>query len=123
MNRDWEIIGVVMVLLAGVITALMTFGINLESDPGGAVQVVSVLVDSAFVPNSIELRRQQPARLVFYRERETPCNEYVVLPDLHKELRLPVHEEVTLELAASDAEEYGFTCGFGLMQGKIRFVD
>lgn len=127
MNSDWiKGLGVIMIVLVIAVPPWIAGdndeGQRSRSVHAGPVQTVAVLVDSTFVPSDIELKAGRPVRLVFYRVSATACNEYVVMPNLGKKLRLAANAETQLQISSAEAREYEFTCGMGMMRGTIRFV-
>lgn len=78
-----------------------------------------VRVRGAFVPDLIEARAGERLRLVFTREETSACSEQVVIPGLGKSVMLPPFEDVAVELGPLPPGEYEFTCGLGVLRGRI----
>ena len=90
--------------------------------PGGAQQV-TVGVEGGYSPASVRLERGVPARLVFDRRETSSCSEEVVIPDFGVRRFLPAHEKTTVEITPDRVGSYEFTCGMGMLRGRITVVD
>lgn len=85
----------------------------------GGVQEVQIAVKGGYAPATIRLRAGQPARLVFDRQETNPCSEEVVLGDFGIRRFLPAFEETVIEFTPERAGTYEFTCGMGMLRGRI----
>jgi hypothetical protein len=90
---------------------------------GTAVQAeghsVSVRVAAGYVPSTIHAQSGQPIRLVFRREESSSGSGQLVFPACGKSVTLPRGEAVVVELVPTEAGEYEFTCGMGLLRGRL----
>jgi plastocyanin domain-containing protein len=43
----------------------------------------------------------------------------VLLPDFHRTAELPEGEQVPVEFTPQEPGEYEFTCGMGMLRGKV----
>jgi Cupredoxin-like domain len=78
-----------------------------------------VRVRGAFFPDLVEARAGERLRLVFTREETAACSEQIVIPGLGKSVMLPPFEDVAVELGPLPPGEYEFTCGLGVLRGRI----
>ena len=78
-----------------------------------------VRVKGGYHPDKIVTQAGRPLRITFHREEASRCSERVVFPDFDVTADLPQHEDVTVELLPERAGEYGFTCGMGMLHGRL----
>ncbi len=90
-------------------------------DPAGR-QIVDVLVDRGYHPDTIVARAGVPLRLVFRRDDVDTCSERVVFSSPHIDRRLAATGATTIELPAQPPGEVRFTCGMGRYRGRIELV-
>jgi plastocyanin domain-containing protein len=60
-----------------------------------------------------------PVRLVFDRQETSGCSEEVVIPEFGVRRFLPAFKKTTVELTPEQAGSYDFTCGMGMLRGKL----
>lgn len=85
----------------------------------GGVQEVTIGVRGGYDPALVRVKRGAPVRLVFDRQETSGCSEEVVIPDFGVRKFLPAHEKTTVELTPREAGSYEFTCGMGMLRGRI----
>lgn len=85
----------------------------------GGVQEVRIAVQGGYSPAAVRVRRGDPVRLIFDRRETSSCSEEVVIPDFGIRRFLPAHEETVVELTPERAGTYEFTCGMGMLRGKV----
>ena len=85
----------------------------------GLPQTVDVLVDGGYSPATIEVRAGQPIRLNFVRQEDTDCSAELLIPDFHIRRELPAFQTTTIELPAAVAGTYPFSCGMGMLKGRL----
>ncbi|HSB12278.1 MAG TPA: efflux RND transporter periplasmic adaptor subunit [Blastocatellia bacterium] len=86
----------------------------------GGVQVATVVVaENGFRPETINLKRGTPARVTFIREVEATCATAVAIPEFNIKRDLPFKEPVTVEFTPAKKGVYSFSCGMGMLNGKI----
>jgi RND family efflux transporter MFP subunit len=84
------------------------------------VQSVSVSVSgTGFQPDMIRLKRGIPARLTFVRNIEETCATAIVIASFNIKRDLPFKEPVVVEITPTKRGEFKFTCGMGMLSGKI----
>jgi plastocyanin domain-containing protein len=114
------------VLLGGVaLAAMVLWYFFLAPKSRGAatssagIQQINILVRGGYEPAIVELRAGQAARLVFDRQDTSGCSEEVLFADLGIRRFLPPLEKTTIELPAQSPGEHEFTCGMGMLRGKL----
>lgn len=85
----------------------------------GATQTIEVLVEGGYSPATIELAAGQPTRLNFVRQEDNDCSAELLIPDFHIRRELPAFQTTTIELPASAAGTYPFSCGMGMLKGRL----
>ena len=90
-----------------------------ESIPRIADGDVRVEVSGRYEPDMILTRAGHPLRMTFNRHESWPCSDRVVFPDFALEVQLPRHEDVVVELNPPGPGEYEFTCGNGILKGRV----
>lgn len=83
-------------------------------------RTVKIKVDkNGFSPSSIEVEAGHKLNLVFNRADKTGCGGEVVFPKLKIRKKLPVGKDVIISLYPSEDGDISFTCGMGMMKGKL----
>lgn len=93
-------------------------GVQAARTPSGR-QEATIVVKGAYNPDVIVVERGTPVRLTFLRQETAACSEEVVLPDFARRAQLPEGELVPVDFTPERAGEYEFTCGMGMLRGKI----
>jgi plastocyanin domain-containing protein len=84
------------------------------------VQTARVIVaEQGYKPDSIGLRRGIPARVTFVRQAEGTCGTEIVLPAQGIKRALPLNKPVVVGFTPNKSGEFSFTCGMGMLRGKI----
>jgi cupredoxin-like protein len=78
-----------------------------------------ILTEQGYKPESIRLRRGIPARITFVRQAEGTCGEELVLPTQGIKRALPLNKPVVVGFTPNKSGEFSFTCGMGMLRGKI----
>lgn len=89
---------------------------------GDGVQEVRIEVKGGYTPANVRVQRGKAVRLLFRREEEAGCSEEVVIPEFGIRRFLPAHEVTSVEFVADKVGTYEFTCGMGMLRGKIKVV-
>ncbi|WP_242394132.1 cupredoxin domain-containing protein [Anaeromyxobacter oryzisoli] len=87
------------------------------------LQQVVIRVEGGYAPSRVRLRAGQPARLVFDRREDSSCSEEVVFPAFGIRRFLPAHQRTGIDLPATAAGAYEFTCGMGMLRGSLVVED
>ena len=90
-----------------------------DSIPHVADGDARIEVRGGYHPDTIVTRAGRPLRLTFNRHESWPCSDRVVFPDFDVEAELPAHEDVVVELFPDEPGEYEFTCGMGMLKGRL----
>jgi plastocyanin domain-containing protein len=85
----------------------------------GGVQEVRIGVRGGYDPAVVRVRKGAPVRLVFDRQETSGCSEEVVIPEFGVRKYLPAHEETAVEIRPERAGSYEFTCGMGMLRGRL----
>jgi plastocyanin domain-containing protein len=67
----------------------------------------------------VRLAAGKPALLVFDRREDSSCSEEVVIPALGIRRFLPAHQRTGIDVPATSAGTYEFTCGMGMLRGSL----
>lgn len=82
-------------------------------------QDVVVRVDGGYEPSAIQVVAGRPVRLSFDRVDTSGCSEEVTLPDFGIRRFLPTGARTTLEFTPDTPGTYVFTCGMGMLRGRL----
>lgn len=93
-------------------------GAAAASTRGGA-QEVNIAVKGGYSPSIVRVKKGAPVRLIFDREETSGCSEEVVLADFGIRKFLPAHESTAVEFTPQEAGSYEFTCGMGMLRGRV----
>ncbi len=89
------------------------------SGSGGRAEV-TIVVEGGYSPSTVHLQAGQKARMIFDRRENSSCSEEVVIPALQVKRFLPAFEKTALDITApAIAGTYPFTCGMGMLKGRI----
>ncbi len=78
-----------------------------------------IVTEQGYKPDGIRLRRGIPARITFVRQAEGGCGTEIVLPAQGVKRALPLNKPVVVAFTPNKSGEFSFTCGMGMMRGKI----
>ena len=84
------------------------------------VQEVTIVVDGGYEPSTVEVHSGRPVRLHFDRRDRGSCTEEVVLPDFSIRRFLPAGATTTVEFTPATPGTYDFSCGMGMVHGRLR---
>jgi len=84
----------------------------------GGLQRVRVEVKGGYTPSVVRVRAGVPVRLEFHRDETNTCTEEVVLPDFGIRTFLPAHRTTPVSFTPAEGT-YEFSCGMGMVRGKI----
>jgi plastocyanin domain-containing protein len=85
----------------------------------GDVPQVDIVVRGAYSPATIRVAAGRPVRLVFDRQETSSCSEEIVFPAFGIRRFLPAHEKTSLEVTPPAPGTYDFTCGMGMLHGRL----
>ena len=85
----------------------------------GGVQEIEIGVKGGYAPDHVVVRHGQPVRLRFRREEDSACTDRVVIPDFRISKALPAFETTAVEFTPDKPGEFTFSCGMGMIHGKL----
>jgi len=83
------------------------------------VQEVKIVVKGGYSPDVIVVKKGTPVRLDFYRDETADCSDTIVFGDFKIRKPLPAFKTTAIEFTPEKEGEYVFTCGMGMMRGKL----
>ena len=86
---------------------------------GAGRQEVTVVVQGGYEPAAIRVVAGRPVKLVFDRREISGCSEEVVIPEFGIRRFLPAGEKTTVEITPDEPGTYEFTCGMGMLRGRL----
>ena len=90
---------------------------------GHGHQVVDIVVDRGYRPDTIRARAGIPIRLVFKRQDDDACHERVVFSSPRVDRHLSASDVTIVDLPGQGPGEVRFTCGMGRYRGRIEVSD
>lgn len=93
--------------------------ISVAATDMGSYQTVEILVDGAYIPNTVTLQKGKPAKLVFLRKDASGCFEEVVLPDFGISQKLPVGKSYEVTIKPDKAGVFKYSCGMHMFFGTV----
>ena len=85
----------------------------------GELQKVKVVVKGGYDPDVIVVKKGIPVRLNFYRDETDDCSDTIVFGDFNIRKPLPAFKTTSVEFTPEKEGEYVFTCGMGMLRGKL----
>ena len=79
----------------------------------------TVTVKGGYSPAVVRVKAGRPVRLVFDRQETSGCSEEVVFADFGVRRFLPAHQQTVVEVTPPAAGTYEFTCGMGMLRGRL----
>ena len=83
------------------------------------LQEVKIVVKGGYSPDVIVVKKGVPVRLDFYRGETADCSDTIVFGDFKIRKPLPAFKTTAIEFTPEKEGEYVFTCGMGMMRGKL----
>jgi plastocyanin domain-containing protein len=83
------------------------------------IQEVRINVKGGYDPDVIVVKKGIPVRLNFYRDETADCSDTIVFGDFNIRKPLPAFRTTSIELLPEKEGEYEFTCGMGMLKGKL----
>lgn len=83
------------------------------------LQEIKVVVKGGYSPDVIIVKKGIPVRLDFYRDETADCSDTIVFGDFKIRKPLPAYQTTPIEFLPEKEGEYEFTCGMGMMRGKL----
>lgn len=82
-------------------------------------QEATIAVKGAYTPDVIIVEHGKAVRLTFLRQETAACSEKVIFPEFNRTAELPEGELVPIEFTPQQPGEFEFTCGMGMLRGKL----
>jgi plastocyanin domain-containing protein len=82
-------------------------------------QEVRITVHGGYEPSTVRVAAGKPVRLLFDRQETATCSEELVFPAFGLRKFLPAHQTTTLEVTPPSPGTYEFTCGMGMLHGRL----
>ncbi len=92
---------------------------SVYAESNGSLQEINIKVKGGYDPDVIVVKENKPLRLNFYREETSDCSEKVLFPDFKTSAVLPPFKKVQVDLMPDKKGEFTFTCGMGMLRGKL----
>ena len=86
---------------------------------GSGIQEIKVIVKGGYDPDVIVVRKNIPVKIDFYRDETESCSEEIVFGDFNIRKSLPPFKTTSIEFVPEKTGEYVFTCGMGMLRGKL----
>jgi plastocyanin domain-containing protein len=86
---------------------------------GSELQEVRIVVKGGYTPSVIVVKKGIPVRLNFYRDETDDCSDTIVFGDFNIRKPLPAYKTTAIEFTPEKEGEYEFTCGMGMLRGKL----
>jgi plastocyanin domain-containing protein len=83
------------------------------------VQEIAITVKGGYEPATVRVTEGRPVRLIFDRQETSSCSEEVVMPDFGVRKFLAPFRRTTVELVPRAPGTFDFTCGMGMLHGKM----
>lgn len=83
------------------------------------MQKVTVTVDGGYSPNTVVLKKDVPAEVIFDRKDPSNCLEKVVFEDFGINQFLPEKQKTAIKIDTSKTGEYNYACGMNMFHGKV----
>lgn len=85
----------------------------------GTIQEIKIDIKGEYVPSQVSVVKGKPLRMVFRRNDNLSCTEYVILGDFRIKQKLEPYRETAFELMPDREGEFSFVCGMGMLHGKL----
>jgi plastocyanin domain-containing protein len=86
---------------------------------GSGPQRIRIEVKGGYTPAVVKVRAGRPVRLEFFRNETNGCTEEVVIPEFGIRSYLPAHQTTPIDFTPRQPGSYEFTCGMGMVRGKV----
>jgi len=113
------IIGVLLIILVNWYFFFSKRKVTQATVETEGIQEVKVIVKGGHSPDVIVVKRGIPVRINFYRDETAECSDTIVFGDFKIRKPLPAFKTTPIEVAPEKPGEYTFTCGMGMIRGKL----
>lgn len=112
-------IGIVLVVLVNWYFFFSRRRASSATEKESGIQEIKVVVKGGYDPDVIVVKKGIPVRLNFYRDETADCSDTIVFGDFKIRTPLPAFETTPIEFTPDKEGEYVFTCGMGMLRGKL----
>ena len=118
---EWAVIGTGVGAIAGVNWYFFVAERRVTDATVGdsGAQEIGIEVKGGYSPAVIRVRRGVPVRLIFDRQETSSCSEEIVFGAFGIRRFLPPYQKTILELTPREAGTFDFTCGMGMLHGRL----
>ncbi len=92
---------------------------RVKASANAGIQETKVIVKGGYDPDVILVKKGVLVRIDFYRDETESCSEEIVFGDFNIRISLPAYKTTPIEFTPEKTGEYTFTCGMGMMRGKL----
>ena len=85
----------------------------------GTIQEIKIDIKGEYVPSEVLVSKGKPLKMIFKRNDDSSCTEYVIFEDFRIKQKLEPFKETVLELKPDRDGEFPFVCGMGMLHGKL----
>lgn len=82
-------------------------------------QTATVVINNGYTPSVIEVKKGKPVELTFTGGKNIGCGNTVVFKTLKLSGECATGKSVTLKFTPTKKGEIPFTCGMGMLKGKV----
>jgi len=82
-------------------------------------QTATVVINNGYTPGTIEVKLGKPVELTFVAGKEIGCGGTVMFPSLNLSKTVTASRSVEIKFTPKAAGTISFTCGMGMLQGKV----
>lgn len=120
-----EITGYILIVLiiAGLWWYFRWSRTEATAEKSEAGQIVTVLVEGAYNPNTIRAKKGEKITIIFDRKEDSPCSKEVIFSDFGITAKLTDFGKTPVVILPDRTGEFVFTCGMGMYQGKLIVED
>lgn len=111
------------ILIVGVV--LLLFGYfkwsqkEVSAKESAAAQEVTVVVEGAYNPNIIRVKKGKKVKIIFDRKEDSACSKKVIFADFGITKELTDFGKAIVEFTPDKTGEFSFSCEMGMYQGKL----
>ncbi|MDR3686203.1 MAG: sulfite exporter TauE/SafE family protein [Coriobacteriia bacterium] len=95
-------------------------GSNLHVGADGVPEARLAIVNTTYVPSTIDIPSGRPVRLIVDRKENVSCSDELVIPRLGVRANLKPNGLTVIDLPSTTKGVYAMTCGMGMMSGQVR---